>query len=128
MNRMHKVYLRDVQRWIPGNRKLKNRIMDSFKRNVESWLEDYPNCGYRKLEDQFGKPEQIAASYVENVNTDEILHSLQINKKILRLVAGALLAALVLWAAFAAVALVDAHKAQQGYSKITPVVMIVTED
>ena len=81
MNKNVKKYLRRVRGWLPCTRRMKNDIMARIEESLLSWSQDNPNCTYPDIEAQFGKPEKIAAVYVENVGAEELLHNLHVKKK-----------------------------------------------
>lgn len=80
-------YYRTIRNHLHCSRKLKKRIMNEIKESVKNYLSDHPDSNYDDIETHFGKPLQIAANYVDNMNTDELLKTLYIKRKALSIFA-----------------------------------------
>ena len=50
------------------------------------------------IQARFGSPNAIAAAYVDDMNTEELLHALRVTKKIVTAVVTGIIVALLLWA------------------------------
>ena len=108
MNKNVKKYLRRVRGWLPCTRRMKNDIMARIEESLLSWSQDNPNCTYPDIEARFGKPEKIAAVYVENVGAEELLHNLHVKKKIVTAVTAVAVIIALIWAVSVAIVTVDA--------------------
>lgn len=108
MNKNVKKYLRRVRGWLPCTRRMKNDIMARIEESLLSWSQDNPNCTYPDIEARFGKPEKIAAVYVENVDAEELLHNLHVKKKIVTAVTAVAVIIALIWAIGVTVVVVDA--------------------
>lgn len=108
MNKSVKKYLRRVRGWLPCTRRMKNDIMARIEESLLSWSQDNPNCTYPDIEARFGKPEKIAAVYVENVGAEELLHNLHVKKKIVTAVTAVAVIIALIWAIGVTVVVVDA--------------------
>ena len=40
---------------------------------VETYIAEHPDAGYEELQEQFGSPEELAASLVDNLTSEEVL-------------------------------------------------------
>lgn len=93
-------YLREVRILLPCSRKRKNDISARFRASVEDYCSDHPDADIAQIRKHFGAPEDIAAAYVENEGTAEILSALLLRKRAMAIVA--VVAALILASWFAA--------------------------
>ena len=108
MNKSVKKYLRRVRGWLPCTRRMKNDIMARIEDSLLSWAQENPNCDYPDIEARFGKPEKIAADYVDNLGTAELLKNLHIKKKIVTVVTAVAVTIALIWAVSVAIVTVDA--------------------
>lgn len=107
MNKHERKYLRRVRRWLPCRRGMKGSIMARITARVEEWCQANPACTYPELEAHFGAPQQIAAAYIENVDSGELLRDLHIKRRVVNAVSVALVTAVLVWAIGVTVAVVD---------------------
>ena len=121
-------YYRQIERCLPGSAKAKKRIMDSIRQSVGSYLEENPKADMAAVQSHFGTPNSIAASYVEQMDTEEVIKKFDIKKTVIGIVCGALFLALLLWAVCLVMALVDEHDSDSGYGEYEPVIEIQTEE
>ena len=66
-----------------------------IKENIDQFLEEYPDADYDVIVQRFGTPQQIAASYLEEMDPQEVLYRLNTRKRI----AGIVTAGVVLFVA-----------------------------
>lgn len=97
MNPQVRRYLRRVRRWLPCSWRMKNRIMENIQANLEVFLEEHPDTNLSQLDEQFGIPQQIAATYIENVGTAELLRNLRVRRRIVGIVAGCAALIFAIW-------------------------------
>lgn len=91
-------YYRTVFNYLPCSRKLKNKILQEIKGNVTAYLEEHPQATISDIESHFGTPRSIAAAYVDDMNTEELIHALHIRKKVVTTIVSTLLTIVLLWA------------------------------
>lgn len=91
-------YLRAVRSYLPCSRKVKKRILEEIYRNVNAYLDENPEADYAQIEVRFGSPKRIAAAYVDDMDTQELLRTLLIRKKIKTAIIGCLFVIVLLWA------------------------------
>ena len=72
--------------------------MAQITESVDGYLAETPNAAYEQLVTRFGEPEAIAAACVESTGTADILRALQIRRRIVAIVAGAMAVILLSWA------------------------------
>lgn len=93
-----KKYYCQIRVLLPCSRKVKTAIMQQIQENIESYLSENPSSDFDQIKMQFGAPESIAAAYVENTGTSDILKSLHIRKTIMAVVITVAIVILVAWA------------------------------
>lgn len=108
-------YYRQIERCLPGSAKAKKRIMDSIRQSVGSYLEENPKADMAGVQSHFGTPNSIAASYVEQMDTEEVIKKFDIKKTVIGIVCGALVLSLLMWGAGLLIALIDGHNSESGY-------------
>lgn len=108
MNKHVKKYLRRVRGWLPCTRRMKDDIMSRIADSLLAWVQEHPDCTYPEIEARFGKPKKIAADYVDNLGTAELLDNLHIKKRIVTSVAVTLATVVLIWAIGVTVVVVDA--------------------
>lgn len=91
-------YYRTVYKYLPCSRKLKHKILCEIKGNITAYLVENPDADYSQIESHFGTPRSIAAAYVDDMNTEELIHALHIRKKVVTAIVSTLLTVVLLWA------------------------------
>lgn len=76
-------YFRQVKGELLCPRKTRKQIMEDLKKNVSLYLEEHPEATIENILHTFGSPRQIAASYVEELPTPELIKKLKLRKRIL---------------------------------------------
>lgn len=108
-------YLWKVRRELPGSGKQKEQILSRVESSVRDFVTENPNADYAAIEQQFGTPQQIAASCIEEMDAQELTLQLRIRKTIVRIVAATALVLVLLWAGVVVTALIRHVKAMNGY-------------
>lgn len=90
-------YLREVKGWLPCGGKMKKELLGKIGGTVSGYLEENPEGDYAALVCRFGTPQQIASAYVDEIETPELLHSLRIRRRIVKIVSGTALVVVILW-------------------------------
>ncbi len=91
-------YLREVRSWLPCAGKMKKEVLGKIGGTVGDYLAENPNGDYAALVARFGTPQQIAAAYVDELETPELLNSLRIRRQIVKIVSVTALVVIILWA------------------------------
>lgn len=117
-------YLWKVRGWLPCSGKLKREIMARIKTVLNDYLNDHPDADFAELSYRFGTPKQVASSYVEDMDTEELLRNLRIRSRILGIVAGTALIVIVLWVGTVTYAIIHNEQMSHGYMVIGPVEVI----
>lgn len=90
---MNKNYIRRVLALIPCSLREKRWLRERITEAVEPYAE----LGYEGLCEKLGKPETLAATYVEEMDTAELLKKLNMRKRILTVISAVVLIILVSW-------------------------------
>lgn len=97
LNKASRKYIKEVGRVLPCRRGQKRKIIQEIQSSIVMYLAENPDADYDVISLRFGKPEQIAASLVEDMGADELLKRLNLKKKILLCVLCAIIAILAIW-------------------------------
>lgn len=111
-------YLWEISRELPGNWKQKKKTLSRIKHSIQDYLSDGEELHYSQIKKRFGEPRQIALSYVESMETDELTKGLQISKKIVGIITVAVILAIVIWGGCVAMAYIDHCNNQNGYATV----------
>lgn len=114
-----KKYLRRVRRVLPCVGKMKKEMMNMAACDISAFLQEQPEADYETIESRFGKPETIAAAYVENMGTAEILKKMYIRKRIMTALLLVLVFVVVTWILAVAWMIIRSEFLFDGYPLIT---------
>lgn len=117
-------YLWKVRGWLPCSGKLKREIMARIKTVLNDYLNDHPNADFAELSHRFGAPKQIASSYVEDMDTEELLHNLRIRRRVLGAVVGTALIVVTLWIGTVTYVIIHNERIAHGYGVLGEVEVI----
>lgn len=90
-------YLRLVSRELPIPGKTKRTLMQQIRQSVYAQTQEVNHVDMASLAAQFGTPQQIVESYMENMSTAEFLRDMRIRQRIVRIVFSAALAVVLVW-------------------------------
>ena len=90
-------YYRRISGWLPCGGRCKRKIMDQIREQVNGYLAEHPGAELEEIEARFGTPREIAASYVSDMDTGELLTSLRIRRRVLAAVMAAVFFVVVTW-------------------------------
>ena len=92
-------YYREIRSFLPVSRKQKNKVIADLQGSIDAYLDANPEADMQAIQAHFGTPNSIAAAYVDNADTADLLRDLRVRKKILAAVfAGVLVVVLILTA------------------------------
>ncbi len=106
-----KKYYSRIDRLILCDRKQKKEFLCQFKESVKDFISDTPEATMEDIEKAFGTPESIGGSFIENTDSIKIKKQIQL-KKVLVI---AVVIALIIYALFVVISLVDVHTEAHGY-------------
>ena len=74
-----KKYIKYVKKIIPIHSKDKKEFIQLLTQKIIEFSNEHDSCSYQDIVDEFGSPNEVAGSYIETLNSDEIIKKL--NKK-----------------------------------------------
>lgn len=89
-------YYRKVRSWLPGG-KMRRYVMTQIRETVQEFAQEHPDADVAAIQAQLGTPQEIAAAYVENMETAAVLKGLRIRRRVLFAVCVTTLAILISW-------------------------------
>ena len=110
-----KKYCREIRKWLPCSWNLKKRIISEISDNVAHYLSDAPTATYSDIEQRFGTPKQIATTYINEMDTSDLLENLRVKRKITTAIIGTCIALIAIWGIAVTIALLDAIITTHGY-------------
>lgn len=115
---IHRYYY-EIRSVLPCGGKLKRKVIKKIHENISEYLKEKPKADYSEIVSRFGTPQQIASTYIDEMQTHELLKRIKINKKILIIVAWVAVAIVAIWLAFAGILYVDSQDAVNGYYDVS---------
>lgn len=109
-------YYRAVRDCLPCSRKQKLSILRDIQAQVAAYLEECPDADISQIEARFGTPLNIAAAFVDDMRTSELLSSMRLRKRITTSVIAGLLAVLLLWGCGVGFAAARSYSSSNGYT------------
>lgn len=94
-------YLHTVRCCLPCSFSAKKKIMEQVRHHIDHYLIENPSANYHNLIERFGEPQIIASSYVDEMESSDILNSMRIKRSIVKIISGAAVLALVVWMLYA---------------------------
>lgn len=111
LNRPARRYLRQIRGWLPCAGSMKRKMLTEIRETLLEFLADHPDADEQTIISRFGTPQQIAASYVDEAETEELLRRLRIRRRVVSIACAAAVACVTIWAGAILFALhSDAHK------------------
>lgn len=112
-------YLRTVRGMLPCDRKQKRHILKELQCSVDAFLAEHPDADLPQLQAHFGTPDQIAASYVDDLDTPALLRAMHARKRVITVAVATALAILLSWACVVTWAVIDHNNESNGYFTTT---------
>lgn len=114
-----KRYMRQIRRELPCRLQEKKVILSHLEEGIIDYIEDNPTSDITAVQDCFGTPKEIAASYLYEQAPLVMLQKIRIKKKVLQMVAGMMAAIVLIWVSAVAVEMIDSRKSSHGYIVVT---------
>lgn len=114
-NKQLKQYYQSIRASLPCPWKLKHKILSEIKSSVQNYLTEHPDAGIDDLEQQFGSPEQITASYLAEMDQQKLAANLKTSRRFIAIVTAGVVAALLMLAVTLAVVIYDDQNYDNGY-------------
>lgn len=112
-------YLGQIWWKIPGSWKQKKQILSCIAPPVRDYAERNPHGGYDAIVTRFGTPEQIAETYLADMELEELSKHLKIRKKIITILVASALSIVILWGVAVLHILHEYGDVTPGYIEVT---------
>lgn len=89
-----------------------------MENSIRDYASDGANISYNQIKTRFGDPIQIAATYVSEMESEELLNAVNARRVILQMALIAAVFAVVLWAVFVTASYVSFEKDMNGYTTV----------
>lgn len=109
-------YCRAVGSYLPCSRQQKRDILTNLRQRLEDHLAQQPDGTPEEL---FGTPQQVAAAYVDDMDTHELLGKLRWRHRVVTIALAGMLAALLLWGIGLSIEVYDYRQALNGWMEKT---------
>ena len=119
-------YYRDIKRWLPCSHGLKKRILNDIQQTVSGYLTEHPEADMQAIVQRFGTPQQIASTYINEMDTQDLLQHLKQNRKIRNIVIIGLSVLVAAWITALSVIVASGLNSISGY--IDPGYITVIEE
>lgn len=86
MNKIGNQYLKQVKSHLTCPGALKKTFLEQIRGDVEEFLETNPNATLEGLTERFGNPSEMAHSYIENLDSNQLEKQIKKAKTIKRIV------------------------------------------
>lgn len=110
-------YVRAVSGFLPCSGKTKKPWLDAIRAQAEDYIAQGGDPA--ALAERFGTPQQVAAAYVDELPTAELLAQLHIRRRVVTTVVLAVVAALAVYAGVLLLQLHTIHQDLSGWSEKT---------
>lgn len=108
-------YLWEIRWRMPCSGKQKDLILSRVEASVRDYVSNRHDANYHVICSRFGTPEQVASSYLEEMDTEELMEKFRIRKNIIAIIAVAAFSAVLLWAWGVGLALAENRDYAEGY-------------
>ena len=119
MSKHLKRYCRAVRRNLPCSGKLKQKILTEIGMSVRTYLEENPSANYTEIENKFGTPQQITSAYLDEMDHQVLARELKIKNRIVKIVAAALITALLMFGITLGIVVYEDYDTDHGYIVVT---------
>lgn len=124
MTKELKNYYRQVSTWLPCSGRQKKRIMDNIAHTVEGYLAEHPEADFAALQAHFGTPQQIASTFVDEMDTDELLNALKLRKRMIQIACACVIAVVAIWAVAVFTLWITGMSEVMGHTVVYPPVIV----
>ena len=107
-------YCRAVGRYLPCARRQKRQLLRELRQRLEEYRDEHPD--ETSPEERFGTPQQVAAGYVDDMDTTELLQALRYRRRVTAIAVTGVLTALVILTVTLCIQLHDYHQSIDGWN------------
>ena len=114
-------YCRAVGSYLPCSHRQKRQILRDLRQRLTEYCGEHPDGV--TLEENFGTPQQVAAGYVDDMDTTELLHALRYRRRVTTIVVAGVLTALAVFAVALCMQVHDFHESMD--AQLNKEVMVI---
>ena len=111
INKQLQEYYREISNLVICPNKLKKEFLNQLRDDIDCFISDNQEATITDIKENFGTVEAIAESFMQGMDSSQLSKKLNIRKFILI----AVVIALVIYAAFVVISLIDVHNESHGY-------------
>ncbi len=115
-------YIKDIKKELLYGTKESRQFLKELKQNVTDYAEENQNADMAEVTEQFGKPEDIAATFFEQYDKNEIKR--KVNVRRVAVIVGIVM--LVVFTVSLTTAVINSYKSVNGFYSVSPVEEINT--
>ncbi len=115
-------YIKDIKKELLYGTKESRQFLKELKQNVTDYAEENQNADMAEVTEQFGKPEDIAATFFEQYDKNEIKR--KVNVRRVAVIVGIVM--LVVFTVSLTTAVINSYKSVNGFCSVSPVEEINT--
>ena len=97
-----KRYTRSISDALPCSGRAKKQIVSQIRESIVDYLREHREADLATVQAHFGTPQEIAAGYVDAQEAPALLRKMRNKKKVLMIVAGVMVAVLLIWSGYIA--------------------------
>lgn len=89
--KLAKKYLQQVKAKIPYQTQCSKHVLQNLALSIEEYALENPDFDMEQLIENFGSPENIASTLLEDVDSKNIVHSIKLKRKLFCVIVGLLI-------------------------------------
>ncbi len=117
-------YYRRVRHALPVGSESKQRFLADLQLQAEQYLQAHPQADITDLETALGTPDEIAASFLEEMSYSEIAPKFRLKNRILGIAAAVALLCVLIFGISIGILVIDHLDDGEGYFETRPVTII----
>ena len=111
INKQLQEYYREISKYVICPGKLKKEFLNQLKDDIDCFISDNPEATIEDVKENFGTAKAIAESFMQGMDVSGLNKKLNIRRVILI----TCIVALIIYAAFVVISLVDVHNEAHGH-------------
>lgn len=108
-------YLWEVNSLLPMKGKQKRKVLSQVGASVRDYVTEKPAVDYNSVVARFGEPSRIAMSYVNEMESEDLVEALQVSKKLIWTATTVAMIILTLWVGVVVLSYAKHVEAVNGY-------------
>jgi hypothetical protein len=96
MNNAAKEYCKHISKCLSYSSKLKKKLLPDIELSIKQFIEDNPSVSYEDIVEEFGTPQDMVKTFLETEEVSELEQSFSVKRRVVRIVALAVIAVIVI--------------------------------